>query len=114
MFLFDRNKLKVRSEEDEAGVKTVIEYYRIKQKDVFKVKVLNELIGNDLCLGIIDSKLLYFGTKDEDKISFTEIIEHLDFTKVAYKKFELKKIPEASMFGVTIKKGSKKTYKDYI
>ena len=114
MFLFDRNKLKVRSEEDEAGVKTVIEYYRIKQKDVFKVKVLNELIGNDLCLGIIDSKLLYFGTKDEDKISFTEIIEHLDFTKVAYKKFELKKIPEASMFGVTIKKGSKKTDKDYI
>ncbi len=62
----------------------------------------------------MDSKLLSFGTQDEAKISFTEIIEHLDFAAVAYKKFEMKKIPEVSMFGVTIKKGAKKTEKDYI
>ena len=114
MFLFGRNKLKVRSEEDEDGVKTFVNYYGIKQKDTFKVKVLNELIGDDFCLGVLDSKLLSFGTQEESKISITEIIEHLDFTRVAYKKIEIKKIPEVSVCGVTIKKGAKKTDKDYI
>ena len=114
MFLFGRNKLKVRSEEDEDGVKTFVNYYGIKQKDTFKVKVLNELIGDNLCLGVLDSKLLSFGTQEESKISITEIIEHLDSTGVAYKKIEIKKIPEVSVCGVTIKKGAKKTDKDYI
>ena len=114
MVLFCRNKLKVRSEEDEDGVKTFVNYYRIKQKDTFKVKVLNELIGGNLCLVVLDSKLLYFGTKEESKISIAEIIEHLDSTRVAYKKIEIKKIPEVSVWGVTIKKGAKKTDKDYI
>ena len=114
MFLFGRNKLKVRSEEDEDGVKTFVNYYGIKQKDTFKVKVLNELIGDNFCLGVLDSKLLSFGTQEESKISITEIIEHLDFTRVAYKKIEIKKIPEVSVCGVTIKKGAKKTDKDYI
>ena len=116
MFLFGRNKLKVKSEEDEDGdrVKTFVEYYGVKQKDVFKVNVLNELIGDNLCLGVLDSKLLSFGTKEESEISVTEIIEHLDLTGVEYKRFEIKKIPEVSVCGVTIKKGDKKTHKDYI
>ena len=114
MFLFGGNKLKVRSEEDEDRVKTFVNYYGIKQKDTFKVKVLKELIGDNFCLGVLDSKLLSFGTQEESKISITEIIEHLDFTRVAYKKIEIKKIPEVSVCGVTIKKGAKKTDKDYI
>ena len=114
MFLFGRNKLKVRSEKDEDRIKTFIEYYGIKQKALFKVKVLKELIGDNFCLGVLDSKLLYFGIQEESKVSFKEIIEYLDFTRVAYKKFEIKKIPELSMFGVTIKKGAEKTDKDYI
>lgn len=114
MFLFGRNKLKIRSEEDEDGVKTFVSYYGIKQKDTFKVKVLNELIGDNFCLGVLDSKLLSFKTQEESKIAITQIIEHLDFTRVAYKKIETKKIPEVSVLGVNIKKGSKKTDKDYI
>ncbi|OOM76107.1 hypothetical protein CLPUN_28310 [Clostridium puniceum] len=114
MFLFGRNKLKVRSEEDEDGVNTFVNYSGIKQKDIFKVKVLNELMGDDFCLGILDSKLLSFKTQEEFPISIAEIIEHLDFTRVAYKKIETKKIPEVSVWGVTIKKGAKKTDKDYI
>jgi len=114
MFLFGRNKLKVRSEEDEDGVKTFVNYYGIKQKGNFKVKVLNELIGGNLCLIVLDSKLLSFGTQEESKISIKEIIEHLDSTRVAYKKIEIKKIPEVSVWGVTIKKGAKKIDKDYI
>jgi len=114
MFLFGRNKLKIRSEEDEDGVKTFVNYSGIKQKDTFKVKVLNELMGDNFCLGILDSKLVSFKTQEEFPISITEIIEHLDSTRVAYKKIETKKIPEVSVWGVTIKKGAKKTDKDYM
>ena len=114
MFLFDRNKLKIRSEEDEDGVKTFIEYHGIKQKDRFREKVLNELIGVDSCLGVLDSRLLYFGNDEKPKITFEEIIKSLDSSRVAYKKIEIKKIPEVSMFGLTVKKGSKKTDKDYV
>jgi hypothetical protein len=114
MFLFGGNKVKVRSEEDEDRCKTFIEYHGIKQKDIFKVNILKELIGDNFCLGVIDSKLLYCGPKEGSTIEFREIIDHLDFTGIAYKKIEIKKIPEVSMFGVTVKKGSKKTDKDYI
>jgi len=114
MFLFCRNNLKVRSEEDEGGVKTFVNYYGIKQKDTFKVKALKELIGENLCLVVLDSKLVSFGNQEESKVSITEIIEHLDFTKVAYKNIEIKKIPEVSVWGVTIKKGAKKIDRDYI
>lgn len=114
MFLFDKNKLKIRSEEDEDRFKTFVEYYRIKQKDVFKENVLKELIGDNLCLGVMDSKLFYCGPQEESKSTFREMIRHLDLTKIPYKKIEIKKIPEVSMFGLTVKKGSKKTDKDYV
>ena len=112
MFLFGRNKIKVRSEESEDGAKTFIEYYGIKQKNVFKVKVLNELIGDNFCLGVLDSRILY--SQEELSITFRKLMEYLDSARIAYKKFEIKKIPEVSMFGMTIKKGAKKTDKDYI
>lgn len=114
MFLFGGKKLKVRSEEHEDGGKIFVEYYGIKQKDVFKVKVLNGLVGDNLCLGVLDSRLSSFAIQEESPITFTEIIEYFDSTNISYKKIEIKKIPEVSMFGVTIKKGSKKTEKDYV
>ncbi|MVX66693.1 hypothetical protein GKZ28_23790 [Clostridium chromiireducens] len=114
MFLFDRNKLKMRSEEDEEGIKTFIEYHGIKEKNRFREKVLNELIGANLCLAVLDSRLLFFGNDEKPKITFEEIIKSLDSSMMAYKKIEIKKIPEVSMFGLTVKKGSKKTDKDYV
>lgn len=114
MFLFGKNKLKVRSEEDEDKVRTFVEYFRIKEKDVFKVNALKELIGDDFCLGVLDSRLLYSGPDEKSKIEFTEITEHLDFTNVAFKKIEIKKVPEVSVFGITVKKGAVKTDKDYV
>lgn len=114
MFLFGGKKLKVKSEEHEDGGKIFVEYYGIKQKDVFKVKVLNELVGDNLCLGVLDSRLSSFAIQEESPITFTEIIEYFDSANISYKKIEIKKIPEISMFGVTIKKGSKKTDKDYV
>nr|WP_312291594.1 hypothetical protein [Clostridium chromiireducens] len=114
MFLFDRNKLKMRSEEDEEGIKTFIEYHGIKEKNIFREKVLNELIGANLCLAVLDSRLLFFGNDEKPKITFEEIIKSLDSSMMAYKKIEIKKIPEVSMFGLTVKKGSKKTDKDYV
>lgn len=114
MFLFGRNKLKMRSEEDNDKVRTFVEYFGIKQKDVFKANVFKTLIGNNLCLGILDSNLLYSGPYEESEIELEEIIEHMDSTGIAFKKFEVKKVPEISVFGITVKKGSKKTDKDYI
>ncbi|MFT8350535.1 hypothetical protein [Clostridium saccharoperbutylacetonicum] len=114
MFLFGRNKLKIRSEEDEDRFKIFVGYYSIKQKDAFKEKVLEELIGDNLCLGVMDSKLFYCGPQEESKITFIEMVKHLEFTRIPYKKIEIKKIPEVSMFGLTVKKGSKKTDKDYV
>ncbi len=114
MSLFGRSRLKVKNEEDGNKFKSLIEYYEIEQKDAFNVNVLKGLIGDNLCLGVIDSKLLYNGPQEESEVAFEEIIENLDLLGIAYKKIEIKKIPEILMFGLSIKKGSKKTDKDYI
>ncbi|OCA98338.1 hypothetical protein [Clostridium beijerinckii] len=114
MFLFGGNKLKVRSEEDEDGIKTFVEYYGMKKSDEFKVKVLNEMIGENLCLIVLDSRMLYFGNQVEHEVPVEEIVENLGISRIAYKKFEIKKVPEVSMFGISIKKGTKKTDRDYV
>lgn len=114
MFLFGKNKLKIKSKEHEGMSKTFIEYYDIKEKDTFKVKVLNELIGNNICLGVISSKLLYLDKHKDSKETFEEIIDKLTSAKIAYKKIEMRKNSEVAMFGLTVKKGSEKKHKDYI
>lgn len=114
MFLFGNNKLKIKSKEKEGRLKTFIEYYNIKEKDAFKVKVLNELIGNNICLGVISSKLLYLDKQKDSKETFEEIIDKLESAKIAYKKIEIRKNSEVAMFGLTVKKGSDKKHKDYI
>ena len=114
MFLFGKNKLKIKSKEHQGRSKTFIEYYDIKEKDAFKVKVLNELIGNNLCLGVISSKLLYLDKQKDSKETFDEIIDKLESAKIAYKKIEMRKNSEVAMFGLTVKKGSDKKHKDYI
>lgn len=114
MFLFGNNKLKIKSKEKEGRLKTFIEYYNIKEKDAFKVKVLNELIGNNICLGVISSKLLYLDKEKNSKETFAEIIDKLESAKIAYKKIEMRKNSEVAMFGLTVKKGSDKKHKDYI
>lgn len=114
MSLFGINGLKIKSEEEGDKFKSLIEYYKIKQKDMFNVNVLKELMGDNLCLGVIDSKLLYNGPQEESEVTFEKIIENLDIAGMAYKKIEIRKVPEISMFGLTVKKGSKKTDKDYI
>jgi hypothetical protein len=81
MFLFGKNKLKIKSKEHEGMSKTFIEYYDIKEKDTFKVKVLNELIGNNICLGVISSKLLYLDKHKDSKETFEEIIDKLTSAK---------------------------------
>lgn len=114
MFLFGRNKLKIKSKENKGRSKTFIEYYDIKEKDSFKEKVLKELIGNNLCLGVISSKLLYLDKNKDSKETFDEIIDKLEFAKISYKKIEMRKNSEVAMFGLTVKKGSDKKHKDYI
>lgn len=114
MFLFGKNKLKIKSKVHEGRSKTFIEYYDIKEKDAFKVKVLNELIGNNICLGVVSSKLLYLDKQKDSKETFEEIIDKLEATTIAYKKIEIRKDSEVAMFGLTVKKGSGKKHKDYI
>ena len=114
MFLFGKNKLKIKSKEHEGRSKIFIEYYDIKEKDAFKVRVLKELIGNNICLGVISSKLLYLDKQKDSKETFDEIIDKLELAKIAYKKIEMMKTSEVDMFGLTVKKGSDKKHKDYI
>ena len=114
MFLFGKNKLKVKSKEIKGRSKTFIEYYDIKEKDTFKEKVLKELIGNNICLGVISSKLLYLDKTKDSKETFDEIIDKLELGKIDYKKIEMRKNSEVAMFGLTVKKGSDKKHKDYI
>lgn len=114
MFLFGKNKLKIKSKEHEGRSKIFIEYYDIKEKEAFKEKVLKALIGDNLCLGVISSKLLYLEKDKNSKETFDEIIDKLESAKIAYKKIETRKNSEVAMFGLTVKKGSDKKHKDYI
>lgn len=96
---FNSEKLKVKSEASDKSTKFSIDYYKIKDKDGFKLKIISDLIGNDLCLAILDTKLQY----SEAKQSVEEFVSILEQLQVPYKKIVIKGEENLKVLGIVMK-----------
>ena len=117
MKFFNRDKLKVRSQIVDDGTKLYIDYNRLsKSQEIvdFKLKLFKEIVGRKLCLGIIDTNLMY-RNKDLNKDKIMNELEQL-FIKLSinYKKITSKDTDSIGVFGVPIKIDTKNRHNGYI
>ena len=114
MKFFNSNKLKLRSEVVEDGVKFYIDYNKYNESSNFKLNLFRELMGNNPCLGIIDTKLLY-KSNTISKIEITDQLEALlNKFSIKYKKVTSRNTASTSILGLTIQMNEKKKANDYI
>lgn len=110
MNLFNISKLKIESEIIESITKYNIDYYKIKEAEKLKVSIFRDIMGNNLCLAIIDSKLQY----KEVNGSIDELIANLETLNISYRKKMVKEDENIKILGISMKVSSETKTKRYI
>lgn len=99
MSIFNKNKLKIKKETADGITKINIDYYKIGEPEMLKASLLKELMGENLCLAIIDSKLQY-----KDLInSIDDLIISLESSNILYRKKLVKEDETVKVLGISMK-----------
>lgn len=113
MKVFNKGKLKVKSELKDDDARFYIDYYRVNEEDDFKIRLLKEIIGSSLCLAIVDTKLAYKKITSEKDMP-DRLIGLLENLNIEYKKIEVKVNPSVTVFGAAFKMNSTEKSREYI
>lgn len=109
-----KNKLKIKIENVENAVKFNIEYFKLKESEIFKKRLLESIIGSGLSLAIINTKFMYRQQNKNYSNDLNELIGQLDKLDIKYKKVVVKRTQNVSVFGIPVKQNSEKKYEDYV
>ncbi|HEY5562688.1 MAG TPA: hypothetical protein VIK72_13200 [Clostridiaceae bacterium] len=114
MDFFKRNILKIKSNTEDDEVRFYVNYYKLKQLDNFKMSLLKDMMGNNKCLAVINTDMIYNrNNKDNEKWS-KELTDVFDKVDIKYNKIEIKKLQDIIVFGAVVKGTNKNTYKQCI
>jgi hypothetical protein len=110
MGIFTKHKLKIRRKTALDVTKINIDYYKIKEVERLKTSLLKDLMGNNLCLAIIDSRLQY---KEMDS-SIDDLVASLEKANILYRKKIVKEDETKKVLGISMKVSSSTKAKRYI
>jgi len=99
MGIFNNSKLKVKIKNINDIINLSINYNKIKNIEEFKVSLLGKLIGNNLCLAIIDSKLQF----KEVNSSFEKLKASLEELNIPYEEKKIKEDETVKVLGISMK-----------
>ncbi|ERI94769.1 hypothetical protein HMPREF1982_00694 [Clostridiales bacterium oral taxon 876 str. F0540] len=112
MKFFSKSRLKLRKEIINESVKFYVDYSNLKDKTEFKNRLFTNLINEESCIIVIDSKLQQ-NDSNQEKLS-DELEDYLSKNSITYEKAEDKGSESVSVLGVSIKLDSKNRPKNYI
>lgn len=113
MKFFNKNSVKIRKEVKEGRFNYYIDYSRLKEMLTFKRKLLSTFIGDDKCLGVINTKMFYKKPQDDYQAVLGEIIDSLEKLNITYKKILYKKSGEDTVFGIKVKVDVSEKQRDF-
>jgi hypothetical protein len=99
MSIFNNSKLKVKIDNANEVVNFNINYNKLKNIEEFKESLLEKLLGNNLCLTIIDSKLQY----KELNSSLEKLKLSLDEQNIPYEEKIIKEDEAVKVLGIAMK-----------
>ena len=113
MSLFSRNKIKTKIESLENHGKITIDYYKVKETDKLKIKILKEIAFDKLLIAI-DSKFQFQNKKISTDRILENITSKLEKQNIKYKIDITKGSQSANIFGFSIKLNNDVKCEDFI
>lgn len=110
MGIFNNSKLKVKIDSTNEVTNFNINYNKIKNIEEFKVSFFENLLGNNLCLAIIDSKLQY----KELNNSLEKLKLSLEELRIPYEEKIIKEDESVKVLGIAMKVSSSTKVKRWI
>lgn len=114
MNIFNRNKLKIESETKEDETRCYVYYYKLKEAEDFRIAFLRKVIGSDICIGKLDTKLIYKKPNDDSKKIIDEVINEFNALGIKYKIKNVKTDGGTTVLGIPIKVSSEQKRYEYI
>src|SRR5690348_16578563 len=114
MFFFNRNKLKVKSENIENDLKVTVGYYNLQSQRDFRSAFLKDIIGSNKALSVLNTRLIQREPGSEEVINIDDILNLLEESKIQYEKITFKPDEDVSIMGLNIKMDAKKRKKDHM
>ncbi|MFL0246385.1 hypothetical protein [Candidatus Clostridium stratigraminis] len=110
MGIFNNSKLKVKIDSKNEVTTFNINYNKLKNIEDFKVSFLKNLLGNNLCLAVIDSKLQY----KELNNSLENLKLSLEELSIPYEEMIIKEDETVKVLGIAMKVSSSTKAKRWI
>lgn len=108
MGLFRNKVIKIREEENEVNKKIAyIDYHKLKPPTDFLSGIIQDLIGNNQCFGIVDTSLAYHEMNIAD--TREKLHQLLEKQNIKYREIEIKSDYTTRLMGVPIKHDNKKS-----
>lgn len=109
-----KSKLKIKIDKMGEEVKFTVEYFKLKDSESFKEKLLKSIIDLGACLAVINTKFMYSEQNKNYGNYLNTLIEQFEELGIKYKKVVVKKTKNVSVFGIPIKQNNEKKYEDYV
>jgi hypothetical protein len=113
MKFFNKRVLKLKSEVKDTKYSYYIDYSGLKESETFKSRLLKELIGSNLCLIVMNTKMFYKKREENYQSIGNELISLLEESDIIYKKITYKKSDEATILGLKMKVEVGEKQRDY-
>lgn len=114
MSFFSNNKFKVKTTIKLDKVMFCINYFRVKDSDNFKSRLLQKLISHGHCLVSINTSLLCLNERKDIEGMVNTLIDSLDKLSINYRKEVVYTDNDLKLFGFSVNVSEVNTHKDYI
>lgn len=114
MGIFNNSKITIKKEIQNNETKIYVDYHKLKKPNDYKSRLIKDLIGENNCLVVIDTKLVYINKSKNVDNQVNVLMEFLDDNSINYRKMITKRDNNFSLLGVPIKMGNSPQKTDYI
>ncbi|MDP4088348.1 MAG: hypothetical protein Q8930_03620 [Bacillota bacterium] len=114
MNFFKKDKPKILQERNEKDCITNIQYYRLKDAEGYKLRLLMELTDSGTCFAVIDEQFLY-GEQNRAYISGTDkLIRMLKEKDIPFRNLNVKRRKDTAVLGITIRQNGDNLYESVV
>ncbi len=112
LFSSKKPKMKVKRLKNEDLLS--IDYFKIKNFEVYKLDLLKKLMGSGACVAIMNTDVMYEDQKRMYAKAVPKLIEGMSSFNINYKKYDIKRKNRTTVLGMQIRQNNDEYYEDFI
>lgn len=112
LFSSKKPKMKVKRLKNEDLLS--IDYFKIKNFEVYKLDLLKKLMGSGACVAVMNTDVMYEDQKRMYAKAVPKLIEGMSSFNINYKKYDIKRKNKTTVLGMQIRQNNDEYYEDFI